>query len=305
MGLHRGRVSSSRQVRTPPRWGHARARLGVGVPGRLLGKGRGGGGGVKLAAPLPKPLRKLEASGLGRGSFLPPGAPINLGAGLRLAARRLLPPVSRSASGLFPSPGSRPCPRSQFCPRCRKRLWEMRRWSWQRGGSGRETGGRAGRAPSPRCPSPPGAVRAGASPFLGAPVSGRPIHDPAAWRGAGGSLGPWAQHSAQLPPRGGTSGATERLDLSRRSQPWPQPGVCQALGFSAGTAASLCVCGGGRAACRRGETYSPTQTSFGDKQPHDPLRLGEVPKRALGTEPHADHKTVRTLKKDTQTESLC
>lgn len=155
MGLHRGRVSSSRQVRTPPRWGHARARLGVGVPGRLLGKGRGGGGGVKLAAPLPKPLRKLEASGLGRGSFLPPGAPINLGAGLRLAARRLLPPVSRSASGLFPSPGSRPCPRSQFCPRCRKRLWEMRRWSWQRGGSGRETGGRAGRAPSPRCPFPP------------------------------------------------------------------------------------------------------------------------------------------------------
>ncbi|XP_057351146.1 protein S100-A13 isoform X1 [Manis pentadactyla] len=92
MGLRRGRVSSSRQVRTPPRWGRARAGLGVGVPGRPLGKGRGGGGGVKLAAPLPKPLRKLDASGLGRGSFLPPGAPINLGAGLRLAARRLPPP---------------------------------------------------------------------------------------------------------------------------------------------------------------------------------------------------------------------
>ncbi|KAK2510003.1 hypothetical protein MC885_005078 [Smutsia gigantea] len=90
MGLRMGRVISSRQVLTPPSGGTRGLGWGVGVPGRRLGKGRGGDGVVKLAAPLPNPLRKRDASGLGRGSFLPPRAPINLSAGLRLAARRLL-----------------------------------------------------------------------------------------------------------------------------------------------------------------------------------------------------------------------
>uniref|UniRef100_A0A480G310 Protein S100-A13 isoform X2 n=1 Tax=Sus scrofa TaxID=9823 RepID=A0A480G310_PIG len=95
--------------------------------------------------------------------------------------------------------------------------------------------------------------------------------------------------------REGAGGATERPGLSRQSQPWPQLGICQTLGFLLGRAASVC----GRAQCRRVDTQALAQTSFGDKQPRDPLRRLKLSERALGTESHQRATRLRGLQRRT------
>lgn len=96
--------------------------------------------------------------------------------------------------------------------------------------------------------------------------------------------------------RAAEAGAVQTEPPLTAAGQWPDPGVSAGKGGR-----SAC----GRAECRRVETRVPTQTSFGDKQPHDPLRLGGTPRKGpWDWTAQRGHETERSPKRDPQTEGL-
>ena len=197
--------------------------------------GWGGPGGRRDPAlrSLQNARRKLDTSGLGRGSFLPPGTLINLSP---RAPARCIPspcpgesqplPLERAWGAFFRPglPGPYPGADSD---------WDSGNGFGKSSSSpcrGQGVGGK--REDDWACPLAPAVPPPTPAPLhsgrcecqyqapRGRGQSAEPHPGPCRWEtGLGRAMGSWAPQCAQLPPRGGVSGTTERRGLPRPSQP--------------------------------------------------------------------------------------